>query len=154
MIWSIGLIPWFIIIDIQPIIFLVLLFVPLIASRFHLLESELVVDFLIATALALFFASRFSSKPEGRLPMRAIAKAGSKLAAFSYSLYLVHMPIAQALTAALNGRLDPNKGHSYLEYAAALVFILFIASLFGAFFETHTNSVRIWIRSILVKPLG
>ncbi len=140
LLWLLGLAPWFIRINIPAGAGLLPFIAVLVLSRSHHTINEFVDAFALAVAFTFFLCCRFG---EGRTLMR---KAGSVLAGFSYSLYLVHMPIAQAIASKVSRPFRPTDYRSYAVYIGALALIIGVAWLFGWMFERRTKVVRDWLR--------
>lgn len=80
---------------------------------------------------------------------RRIEALGTRLAAFSYSLYLIHIPILTALML-----LGLPKGQdigtaSLLQYGCSIVLVMLGAYAFYLAFERHTDTIRRWSKSRL-----
>lgn len=144
LLWAIGLAPWYVRLDIRPLAPLAVFLAILIASRLHVVDI-FAAEPLIAISFAVFLSSRFAAKGE----LRRIDRIGASLAAFSYSLYLIHEPLGQALVRAPLQGLDPGQARSYLIFAAALAAIIGSAWIFGFLFERRTATLRRWLRSNL-----
>ena len=117
-----------------------LFFIILVISRSHLLDPFYVlVDFLIAATLCLLLASiQIRHTPPFML------RAGRWLAAFSYSLYLVHWPILKLLNYHFSGihNHNPHEPASYLGFAGVVGTCIISAYLFALLTERHTSRVR------------
>jgi peptidoglycan/LPS O-acetylase OafA/YrhL len=83
-----------------------------------------------------------------------LAPFGSRLASFSYTLYLIHYPVMLiiiALTARLFG-LDLMQGFAPASalgigiYVSIFVLVMIVSWLFAAVTEAHTAKVRYWLR--------
>lgn len=136
-IWLLGMVPWFVRLRVPTWVAAILLSAVLLASRLHLVHSEVLEDTLIALSFTMLLCCNLS---DARAPFPGAAKS---LSAFSYSLYLVHMPIAQALGAKIGYQALPNgKVSSYLIYLLALITIASVAWLFGFLFESRTRALR------------
>lgn len=137
--WTCGLAPWFVTIRLRWWIAGLPLATALLVSRLHWFPGELVEEALIAGAFALLLASdlRQIRPPSARL--------AAGLASFSYSLYLVQMPLAQAFGRIWGYQTLPSdRPGSYVRYALALGVIVATGWLFGRIFEARTGSVRAW----------
>jgi len=112
----------------------------LVVGRLHLFPHRFEEELLLAPAFALLLCSDFA---EARVGGARLAKG---LAAFSYSLYLTHMPIAQAVTLATGYRdLPVNSARSYAIYGATVAGMLAVGWLFGVLFEARTPWLRRWL---------
>ena len=147
--WLGGIAPWFVKVRLRWYLALVPLFAILLAGRAHLFPSELIEHSLLVLAFALLLCSDFDRV---RVPPPGLATA---LAAFSYSLYLVHMPVAQAVTVAIGRQaLDPYDLHSYAIYGAILAAIMAASWLFSQVFERHTGVLRGWLLDLSARRYG
>lgn len=75
------------------------------------------------------------------------------MAGFSYTLYLVHVPMLMLLTALLAGdhRWLPDLSHTAIGLAV-LLFVIVYAYAVAKLTEFHTDEVRGWIKQRLRKP--
>ena len=141
--WFAGLLPWFLKIRISWKWAILPLLVMLVLSRIHLLSNDIIAHWLIALSLAIFLCSDFGTRKV------AASKLAASLAGFSYSLYLVHMPIAQAVASHIGLQsLRPNMIISYGIYFSVLGTAVTVAWLFGQVFENQTGKLR-----HLLKPV-
>ncbi|MBW8784650.1 MAG: acyltransferase [Novosphingobium sp.] len=141
--WFCGLLPWFFRVRLNAFIAVLPLMVSLVLGRFHLFPNELVEECCIAPSFALFLCS------DVQMLRAPLARFGSYLASFSYSLYLIQMPVAQAFGWIYGWqRLKNGVLTSYLVYAGALATMLVLASIFGLAFESRTGQLR----RLLSKP--
>lgn len=81
---------------------------------------------------------------------RQVEAVGTRLAAFSYSLYLIHVPILTGLML-----LGLPSGHdigtaSLLQYFGAIVLVMLGAFAFYWAFERHTDVTRRWLKRRLL----
>jgi len=135
--WCVGLLPWFIKVRVPAWIATVPFFGVLLLSRVHFFPFKVVEDACIAITFTFLLCSCLDSV---RAPLPSLAK---RLSAFSYSLYLVHMPVAQALAYRIGFQTLPNREFSsYLVYSFALMFIIVLAWIFGWMFEDRTRTLR------------
>jgi peptidoglycan/LPS O-acetylase OafA/YrhL len=156
--WAIGILAWF------RFPFKISIFVsgPLLAGALILSRSHLIVEyfflehFLTAIGLTLFLISIRdigAGKPEPSGLLKQTKAIGVSLAAFSYSLYLVHYPVllfAKDMLINESGLaqpLDPANASSYLAF-----FGMFLSCVLGALFlyylfERKTAKVRRWVSS-------
>lgn len=146
LLWLAGMAPWFVKLRLPSILMLAAALLALAASRLHLLPNAFVGHLMIAATFALFLSARALPPMTGRIG----AVLASKLAAFSYSLYLVHMPLAQAVRWGLGGQLDPTAA-SYAIYAVVVAAIILIAWIFGLVFEARTSDLRSLLRHWLKR---
>lgn len=82
-----------------------------------------------------------------RLPARAgwFASSGTWLASFSYSLYLIHLPLLKIV-------LPPDEAKvnavTLAQAAMGIAITLLAAFIFSRIFETHGPRIKAWIHSI------
>lgn len=77
--------------------------------------------------------------------VRRIDAVGTRLAAFSYSLYLFHVPVLAILALAFAGGQDMTP-RALLQYGAYVVLVPAAAFGFYWLFERHTDAVRRWLK--------
>lgn len=137
LLWLCGLIPWFFRVKLNAWIAAVPVLAVLVAGRLHHFPSEMLEEIVLAAAFALLLCSDFQQRTP---PLK---EAAHTLAAFSYSLYLVQMPIAQLAGWAVGRQSLPNgQISSYLIYAGFLALIVLVAWIFGQLFEKQTPRLR------------
>ena len=143
--WLCGLAPWFVHIRLRGWIAALPLVAVLMLSRLHWFPGAMIEEASIGVAFALLLASDLVQvrAPAGRLAVG--------LASFSYSLYLVQMPIAQAFGQLWGYQALPSdRPGSYASYMLGLSIIVATAWLFGRLFEART----VWVRTRLMQLLG
>lgn len=139
LLWLAGLVPWFVTLRLRPVVPALALVVVLALSRTPFLGTQAVKDILITlcfTALLCTDPARWN---------RPMARFGHGFAAFSYSLYLVHMPAAQAIGVAMGKPLPIDSALSYVAYAGCVAGIVVLGWVFGLLFESRTGAVRNWL---------
>jgi len=108
-------------------------------------------DFTVATLgpdllLAVLLAVCLCSVGRGR-PAAALARSGAFLAGFSFTLYVVHIPLQRMLWSYRDGALlAPDEPASLAVFAAMLAVVLALAYLFHLPFEAQTGRLRRLIR--------
>ena len=108
-------------------------------------------DFTLATLgpdllLAVLLVVCLCSVGRGR-PVVAVAKTGAFLAGFSFTLYVVHIPLQRMLWSYRDGALlAPGDAASLAVYAAMLAVVLALAYLFHLPFEAQTGRLRRLLR--------
>ncbi len=85
--------------------------------------------------------------------MRLATRAGDALASFSFTLYVIHVPLLLAMRETLDNvlgkaRLSPERPQELVVYVAMLAAIMFAAWLFHLPFEAQTYRVRAWLRKL------
>ncbi|TYQ21368.1 UNVERIFIED_ORG: lipopolysaccharide/colanic/teichoic acid biosynthesis glycosyltransferase [Zoogloea ramigera] len=104
--------------------------------------STLGPDLLLALLLVVCLCSVGRSRPAA-----AMAQTGAFLAGFSFTLYVVHIPLQRMLWAYRDGALlAPGEPASLAVYAAMLAVVLALAYLFHLPFEAQTGSLRRLLR--------
>lgn len=139
LLWLAGLAPWFVTLRLRPAVPALALLLVLALSRTPFVGTQAVKDILITlcfTALLCTDPARWN---------RPMARFGHGFAAFSYSLYLVHMPVVQAIRVALGKALPIDSAFSYVAYAGCVAGIVALGWAFGALFESRTGVVRDWL---------
>ncbi|MES2900350.1 MAG: acyltransferase [Pseudomonadota bacterium] len=136
---------------------LVSVYFRLTGSNDLLVEASFVQD-LIYSALALLILCSLQFPADlSRRAVRWIRSAGTWLAAFSFTLYVIHVPlllIIKRLLAPLLGgeRLSVDTPAHIGFYGAILVAIVLFAWLFHLPFEAQTYRLRRWIKRLLIAP--
>ena len=143
--WLCGLLPWFVHVRLRGWIAALLLLAVLIVSRLHWFPGAMIEEGVIGVAFALLLASDLGQvrAPAGRLAVG--------FASFSYSLYLVQMPIAQAFGHLWGYQALPSdQPGSYASYMFGLSIIVATGWLFGRLFEARTA----WVRAQVMQLIG
>ena len=88
--------------------------------------------------------------------MRLVDWTGQRLAAFSFTLYVVHVPVLGLMRALYppltTGQLSPDDPSHMLVYAVMLGGIVLAAYLFHLPFEAQTNRLRKLIKRLRSAP--
>lgn len=100
---------------------------------------------LLAAGSTLVVAVLAVLKPR-QAHWQRLEAAGSTLAAFSYSLYLIHMPLLAAMDYAFNKRFDIVNLMSMSWFLFKLLSVLLFAWCFHRVFEARTPQLRRWLR--------
>jgi peptidoglycan/LPS O-acetylase OafA/YrhL len=110
-------------------------------SRTHRLSSDVLTDYIVAICFALWLYTLLFGSREDASP--AYVYAARKLAGFSYTLYLVHLPALLLLRGLLNpqGNWQPDLLHSAYALGIALLMLAYAYGV-AEFTEAHTASVR------------
>ena len=82
---------------------------------------------------------------------RSLDAIGTKLAAFSYTLYLIHYPILSVLQKYILPRRSSLDWNSVLESVAAVLFTIGVAWLWYLLFERNTPQIKALIRNWFQK---
>jgi len=122
-----------------------LIFVGALAwSRTHRLSLDLLTDYIVAFCFALWLYTLLLGSREDASP--AYVYGARKLAGFSYTLYLTHLPALLLLRGLLNpqGNWQPDPRH--LVYALGIgLLVLTYAYWLAELTEARTASVRRWL---------
>jgi peptidoglycan/LPS O-acetylase OafA/YrhL len=107
----------------------------------NFLSSGHVAEMIFSLGMAVVFAFVSKRVPHSK-PMLRFERAGGKLAAFSYTLYLTHFPVVS-----LWSKFGPEKFaalsvHAFLWFIAECVACLLFAFVFYLPFEAQTARVR------------
>lgn len=111
-----------------------------------------VAQIAFCAGCALLVQQLILRPPSGTLATR-IERAGTSLAAFSYTLYLIHNPILlvfQSFGLQRAARFTPTSIGFYIVLIGTS---MLISWLFYLLFEKHTRSVRRWLQSITGQSL-
>jgi len=112
--------------------------------RTHRLSSDLMSDYLVAFCFALWlYALLLGSRDT---TPHAYEFAARKLAGFSYTLYLVHLPALILLRALLDPKGDWQPDMRHLLYGSGIGLLIMICAYGVAeCTEAHTATVRRWL---------
>ena len=106
--------------------------------------------FLIVALAACFFV--MSTLDERIRWWKPLAEISTRLADFSYSLYVIHLPILAFLVAILFPVRDVDpQAWDFLVYALSVGAVLALSFLFAIATERHTEVLRRKILSRIVK---
>jgi peptidoglycan/LPS O-acetylase OafA/YrhL len=119
-------------------------------------EAETLGQDLVCSLVFLVFLSslQFKAAPGSKL-LRPLARGGKFFADFSFSLYVLHLPLIGLLQhwgAAFGLRqLSPDKPLHYLIYFGMLAVLMAASWLSYRLFEAHTYRVRRLVRQVLAR---
>ena len=115
--------------------------------------QDLAFSFLFMTMLASLQLRADASS----LFTRAVKRTGDAFAAFSFTLYVIHVPLIfyfqYALAPLIGTKLSPHDWIHLGIYMLMLAGILTFAWLFHLPFEAQTSRVRSWIKALLLGRL-
>ena len=119
----------------------------LTGSNDILVEESFVQDVLIGTVFLLVLCCLQQPANMNKRATRFAAAAGARLAAFSFTLYVVHVPLLLAIRELLGpalqgGRLAPDKALHFAIYLGIVGTIVVLAWLFHLPFEAQTVRLR------------
>ena len=123
-----------------------------------LTRAALGQDLLFSLVFLLFLCSTIEPMDRQRWPVAALHRVATFFANFSFTLYVVHVPVL-GLMAYLGttwwGRrqLDPANLGDLGIYLAMLMLVIGFAYGFYRLFEAHTYAVRRWTKHLLLGPL-
>lgn len=122
----------------------------------NILVEESFIQDLLYSLVFLTILSSLQSRPDpAARSTRLFSKAGKFLAGFSFSLYVIHVPLLVALRQINekligSARLSPDKPGDFAIYLVMLVIIVLIAYLFHLPFEAQTYRLRRRIKQLLL----
>jgi len=105
---------------------------------------------LFCSGFALIIQQLILIQPKGNV-LRQIEAYGTRLAAFSYTLYLIHNPILHILRWVGLSREKQFNTQSIIYFCGSILLCMFAAMLFYFLFEKQTNQVRLWLKKRIVK---
>lgn len=115
-------------------------------------------DLLLSVVFLVFLSSlQFKAAPASKL-MRPVAKFGKFFADFSFSLYVLHLPLIdllQYLAASRLGlrQLSPHLSLHAFIYFSMLAFVLVASYMWYRLFESQTYRIRLLLkRRLLQRP--
>lgn len=97
-------------------------------------------EIVLSCGMALLFQQIILIDPAERF--QSFDRAGTALAAFSYSLYLVHYPLLMAMPSLGYGQAGEISAHSFGVFVTKIAACLGIAWLIWLISERHTDAVR------------
>ena len=112
----------------------------------NIVPSLAISKILLATGIALFIQQVIMIKPKYSLFLR-LDSAGTKLAAFSYTLYLTHYPLLLAISHFGTGQATRIDLTSIMISFFKVIICLVFGWVFYLFFEKHTAELRRIIRT-------
>lgn len=125
----------------------------LTGSNDKLEAASFVQDVVFSIAFLLVLSSVQFKADASHWLVRIASKTGARIAAFSFTLYVVHVPLLFLLrylyTPLSHADLSPNELGHLGVYTVLLVLIVFLAFLFHLPFEAQTQRVRRWIKAAL-----
>ena len=119
-----------------------LFFISLIVARLHLIDTLFISDLFIAISFSLLINSLVFSKKN--IFFEKIYKFNKDMAGFSYSLYLLHMPIVYLFIYILKQNFSFNNLNinNFMIFLLSFFIIIFYACFISRFTEANTNIVR------------
>jgi peptidoglycan/LPS O-acetylase OafA/YrhL len=105
---------------------------------------------LFCSGFALVIQQLILMQPKGQV-MRQIEAYGTSLAAFSYTLYLIHNPILHILRWSGLSREKQFNTQSIIHFCGSILLCLLAAMLFYFLFEKRTQQVRRWLKKRFVN---
>lgn len=103
----------------------------------------------LATFCFLWMLLGAQEKPDGG---RWYVRSSRTMAGFSYTLYLIHLPMLRFVTALLAGdhRWHPDLRHLAVGFAV-LFFVIAYAYVIAKYTEFRTPAIRDWVKEALMK---
>lgn len=118
--------------------------------------SSFVQDMMFSIAFLPLLSSLQFKADYSQPWVRLASTAGARLAAFSFTLYVVHVPLLTLLrhvTMSIPGaHLSPHHPGDLAVYVAMLAFIVVVAYMFYLPFEAQTVRVRVALKRLLFGP--
>ncbi|MFP5394262.1 MAG: acyltransferase family protein [Gammaproteobacteria bacterium] len=116
-------------------------------------------DLLISLPVLLLLSTSMTALPVQRRGMRQLRRVAVVLSNFSFTLYVVHVPlfgVAKAAGVAWFGtaRIDPASAIAPAAYVLILACVLTAAYGFYWLFEAHTGAIRRWVKLRLLQQRG
>ncbi len=113
-------------------------------------------DLLLSVVFLLFLSSTVDKAPATSFIMRSVKPAATFLSNFSFTLYVVHIPVLDMLGwlgSVMFGKnkLDANNLGDLGVYAAMLGLVVLFSYAFYRLFEARTYRVRRWLKAQLMK---
>ena len=126
--------------------------------RWYRFDGSFSYDFLIGLFFAIFLAST-KFKVTTPIWLRPWEKMGQILSEFSFSLYVLHVPLVLLLVGVFsgpqaNGILDPSKAADWIWFGGFLVFIFGVSYIFYLLFESRTHVFRRYVKGKITDRLG
>jgi peptidoglycan/LPS O-acetylase OafA/YrhL len=127
----------------------------LTGSNDILVTDSFLQDWILSVAFLVFLCSlQFRADP-ARRSTRLVRRLGGMLAGFSFTLYVVHVPLLRELTGHMaplrQGRLAPDRIGDLAIYAGMLAAIMLLAYLFHLPFEAQTHRLRRRLKRMVLK---
>ena len=122
-------------------------------------QTTLRQDLVCSVVMLVFLSSlQFKAAPTSKL-LRPMATIGKFFADFSFSLYVLHLPLLALLTHWSMARfglhkLSPDVPLHYAIYAAMLVILLGGSYLSYLLFESHTYRIRRLLKNLVLRQTG
>lgn len=109
------------------------------------LPSRDIATLILSLGLA-FILPFLAQRPPRSEKLISIERAGTHLAAFSYTLYLTHYPMLDLWDHFLKERFSTLSPHTFLWFVAKLSSCVLVAWLLYLPFEAQTARVRSWMK--------
>jgi len=116
-------------------------------------------DYLLFSLIFVLFLSSMQFKRQAGPKLDRIDRTGRFFANFSFTLYVLHVPMILVMGYALRsvfgiGQLSPHSMLHYLIYAGMYLMLVVGAYLFYLPFESNTPRVRQWLKAQLFARVG
>lgn len=165
LIWLLGAACSRIRIECSPAIRAVLILIALFASSYCRLRglnddlalSAFIPDLILCLLFLLVLCSLDETAGPTSAPARHLARTGRYFAEFSFTLYLIHVPLIQSLKIAFGkhlglSQLSPHEPVHLALCGLMLCGLVFSAWLFYLIFEARTPQIRKWAKRKLLRP--
>lgn len=129
----------------------------LYGSNDDLEPASFLQDLLLSVIFLLFLSSTVITAPPQSRFMRSVKPGATFLSNFSFTLYVVHIPVLDMLawlgTVMLGkNKLDASSVGDLAIYVLMLAGVVIFSYGFYRLFEARTYRVRRWLKAQLVKP--
>ena len=120
-----------------------------------LIPESFIQDLVLSVIFLLLLSSLQFQANRKSLTTRIACVLGQWFAPFSFTLYVIHVPLIDLLrymhVPLASKGLSPTDLGDFVTYAVLLVFIVFFAYLFHLPFEAQTNRVRRFIKRVVLQ---
>jgi peptidoglycan/LPS O-acetylase OafA/YrhL len=121
-----------------------------------LVPASFVQDLICSLPFLVLLSSMHMRVDPASRHMKRVGTVGKFFSEFSFTLYVVHVPIIILLshigrTAFGRDKLRPDAPVDFLLYFAVLVVLVLLAYLFYLMFERHTFKIRRLLKSVLLQ---
>jgi peptidoglycan/LPS O-acetylase OafA/YrhL len=117
-------------------------------------------DFSFALAFLIWFSTMQFEAPRSSRAYRLVDHFGKFFASFSFTLYVLHVPLILVIRHYLPSELGvtqlvPHNAAHYLVYFTCLTAIIVASYLMYLPFEANTQRLRNWIKGLFtIRPVG
>lgn len=165
-IWLLGAVASRIQIDCSSAVRAIVIFIAIIASFYCRLKglnddismAAFIPDLVLGLLLLLILCSLQDLATPTSPTFLRLARLGRFFAEFSFTLYLIHVPLIYVLKIVSHktlgvGQFSPHAPFHMGVFALMLCFIVVCAYLFYLLFEARTQQIRKWAKRKLLRPV-